>query len=141
MQMNGTTRIRRPVDVVFSYVINLSNDCKWRTGVDESGLQSGGSITPGVIGYTRAGDVKVEWQVISYNAGESVDWKFLSGPYKGRGGYRFKPFEGETEFTLVSDVEPLGWFKLLGPIFTWIGRRQNQTDVERLRSILESTNV
>jgi hypothetical protein len=46
--------------------------------------------------------------------------------------------EGGTEFTLVADVEPTNWLKLLGPLFTWIGRRQNQKDVETLRDILES---
>jgi hypothetical protein len=33
---------------------------------------------------------------------------------------------------------PTGWLKLLGPVFTWVGRRQNQRDVERLRDILEA---
>ncbi len=41
MEMNGTTIIRRPVEVVFSYVIDLANDANWRTGLDESGLREG----------------------------------------------------------------------------------------------------
>jgi hypothetical protein len=139
MEMNGKIVIGRSVDTVFAYVIDVANDANWRTGVDESGLQSGESIGPGVIGYTIAGDMKIEWRVVSYIEGESVDWDLISGPYKGRGGYRFMPVDGGTQFTLVADVEPSGWLKLLGPIFTWMGRRQNQADVERLRDILEST--
>jgi uncharacterized membrane protein len=139
MDMNGTIVIDRPVDVVFDYVIDLSNDANWRTGVDESGWQSGESLGPGALGYTLAGNQKAEWRVVSYTAGERVDWEFFSGPLKGRGGYRLVPVDGGTEFTLVADVEPTGWLKLLGPIFTWIGRRQNQRDVEKLRDILEST--
>jgi hypothetical protein len=139
MEMNGKIVIGRSVDTVFAYVIDVANDANWRTGVDESGLQSGESIGPGVIGYTIAGDMKTEWRVVSYFEGESVDWDLISGPYKGRGGYRFMPVDGGTQFTLVADVEPSGWLKLLGPIFTWMGRRQNQADVERLRDILEST--
>ena len=138
MGMNGTIMIERPVDVVFDYVINLSNDAKWRTGVDESGWKPGESLGLGAIGYTHAGDVKVEWRVVSYEEGESVDWEFISGPLKGRGGYRLVPVDRGTQFTLVADVKPSGWLKLLGPIFTWIGQRQNQRDVERLRDILES---
>ena len=138
MEMNGTTVIRRPVDGVFTYVCNLSNDANWRTGVDESGLQSGETLGPGVIGYTLAGNMKTEWRVVSYVTGESVDWELISGPYKGRGGYRLLPVEGGTQFTLVADVEPSGFYKLLGPLFAWIGRRQNQADVEKLRDILES---
>jgi hypothetical protein len=139
MEMNGTIVISRPVDVVFEYVNNLSNDAKWRTGVDESGWQPGEPLGPGAIGYTRAGNVKTEWRVVSYIAGESVDWEFIGGPLKGRGGYRVVPVDRGSQFTLVADIEPSGWLKLLGPIFTWIVRRQNQRDVERLRDILEST--
>ena len=75
----------------------------------------------------------------SYNPGESVEWDIVSGPVLGRGGYRLVPVDGGTQFTLLADVEPTGLYKLLGPLFGWMGRRQNQADVERLRDILEST--
>ena len=139
MEMNGTTIIDRPVEVVSDYVMDLSNDADWRTGVDESGWQSEDSLIVGAIGYTLAGNQRAEWRVVSYVAGESVDWEFLSGPFTGRGGYRLVPVEGGTQFTLVADIEPSNWLKFLGPVFGWIGRRQNQKDVEKLRDILEST--
>ncbi len=134
MEMNGTTIIRRPVDEVFAYVMEVSNDVHWRTGVTESGLRSGSSIGVGTVGYVRAGSQEAEWRVVAYSPGESVDWQFISGPLKGRGGYRLAPAEGGTQFTLVADVKPTGLYRLLGPVFGWIGRRQNQADVERLRS-------
>jgi hypothetical protein len=139
MEMNGTTVIDRPVDTVFAYVSNVSNDVHWRTGVTESGLRSGETIEPGVIGYTRAGKVEAEWKVVAYSPGESIDWELISGPYRGSGGYRLVPVASGTQFTLVADIEPAGVYKLLGPLFAWIGRRQNQADVEKLRDILEST--
>ena len=77
--------------------------------------------------------------MVSYIAGESVDWELLDGPYRGSGGYRLVPVDGGTQFTLVADVEPAGVYKLLGPLFAWVGRRQNQADVEKMRDILEST--
>jgi hypothetical protein len=91
------------------------------------------------MGYTLAGNQRAEWRVFSYVPGERVDWEFTSGPLKGRGGYHVAPAEGGTRFTLVADIEPTGWVRFLGPVFTWIGRRQNQKDVEKLRDILEST--
>ena len=99
MEMNGTIVIERPVDTVFDYVIDLSNDANWRTGVDESGWQSGESLGLGALGYTLAGSQKVEWRVVSYTAGERVDWELISGPLRGRGGYRLVPMDGGTEFT------------------------------------------
>ena len=138
MEMNGTTVIRKPIDTVFAYVSNVSNDVHWRTGVTESGLRSGELLEPGVIGYTRAGEAEGQWQVVSYKPGESIDWNLISGPYRGSGGYRLEPVADGTRFTLVADLEPFGAYRLLGPIFGWIGRRQNQRDVEKLREILES---
>ncbi|MFC1960948.1 SRPBCC family protein [Chloroflexota bacterium] len=139
MEMNGTTVINRPVETVFAYLNNVSNDVYWRTGVTESGLRSGESLESGVIGYTCAGNIEAEWRVVAYTADESVDWDLISGPYRGCGGYRLVPVDDGTQFTLVADVEPTGLYKLLGPLFGWIGRRQNQADVEKLRDILEST--
>ena len=138
MEMNGTTVIGRPVETVFAYVSDVTNDVHWRTGVTGSGLSSYQPLGLGSIGFARAGDAEVEWRVTSYIPCESVDWDLISGPLKGRGGYRLLPVEGGTQFTLVADVEPTGFYKLLGPLFAWIGRRQNQADVEKLRDILES---
>ena len=141
MEMNGTTMINRPVEAVYAYVIDVSNDVHWRTGITESRWAAGQSIGLGAVGYTRAGDAEVEWRVVSYNPGESVEWDLVSGPILGRGGYRLVPVDGGTQFTLLADVEPTGLYKLLGPLFGWMGRRQNQADVEKLRDILESTPV
>ena len=107
--------------------------------VPESGLRSEGPLEPGSIGYTRVGDVEGEWRVVSYVENEGAEWEITSGPFLGKGGYRLVAVDGSTQFTLLSDVEPAGVYKLLGPLFGWIGRRRNQADVEKLREILEST--
>jgi hypothetical protein len=58
MGMNGMTVIDRPVDVVYDYVMDVSNDANWRTGVEESGWQSDHSLSVGAIGYTLAGNLR-----------------------------------------------------------------------------------
>lgn len=138
MEMNATIMINRPVEVVFAYVMDFANDTNWRAGAPVSGLRSEGPLGPGSIGYTRVGDVEGEWRVISYVENEGADWEITSGPFLGRGGYRVVPVDDGTQFTLVSDVEPAGAYRLLGPLFGWMGQRRNQADVEKLREILES---
>jgi uncharacterized membrane protein len=139
MELNGTTIIKRPVDVVFAYVSDVSNDATWRASVDESGWRSTEPMAPGSIGYTRAGSQEIEWKVLTVIPNERIEWELLNGPFKGRGGYLLLPVEGGTQFTLLADIEPTGLYKLLGPLFNRIGRRQNQADVEKLREVLEST--
>jgi uncharacterized membrane protein len=138
MEMSGTTVIKRPVEEVFDYVMDVSNDVNWRTGIDETAWQDVKSSDPGTVGYTIAGGTKAVWRIIEFTPNESITWEFLSGPFDGRGGYRVLPVEGGTQFTLYADIVPTNWFKYLGPIFDWVGRRQNQADVEKLRDILES---
>ncbi len=138
MEMNGTTFINQPVDIVFAYLNDVTNDVHWRNGVDDSGLRSGETLGVGTIGYTVVGDLEVEWRVDGYDPGKSVDWTLLNGPFLGRGGYRLEPVDSDTQFTLVANVEPSGVYRLLGPLFAWMGRRRNQADVEKLRDILES---
>ena len=141
MDMNGTTIIRCQVEEVSNYVLDVSNDANWRYGVDASGLRSGDSLQVGSVGFTRVGKAEVEWRVLSLLPGERVEWELLNGPFRGRGGYRFKAVGEGTQFTLVSEVEPTGLYKLLGPLFRRIGRRRNQADVEKLRNILESRRI
>ena len=138
MELNGVTIINRPVETVYNYVMDVTNDPNWRTGPEESGWRRGEPFSAGAVGYSRAGDKEIEWRIEAIVPGESVDWELLSGPIRGHGGYRFEAVEGGTRFTLVSDVYPTGLFKLVGPLFSWMGKRQNQGDVERLRDILES---
>ena len=139
MVLNGTPILMRPADDGFAYVSDVSNDTHWRASVDESGWHSAEPIAPGVIGYSRAGSQEIEWKVLVYVPGERIEWELLNGPFQGRGGYLLVPFEGGTQFTLLADVEPTGLYRLLGPLFTRMGRKQNQADVEKLREILEST--
>lgn len=51
--------------------------------------------------------MEVEWKVLSLIPGESVEWELLNGPFRRRGGYRFRAVDEGTQFTLVSDVEKL----------------------------------
>ena len=137
METNATIVIGRSVDTVFAYIKDVTNDVHWRFGVDDTGWRSGEPFDVGSIGYTRVGDLEVEWRVTSYAAGERVDWEFLNGPYLGGGGYRLMPVDDGTQFTLAGEVEPTGFYKLLGPVFGWMGRRRNQADIEKLRDILD----
>jgi hypothetical protein len=138
MEMNATAIINCPVEKLAAYVLDVANDTHWRYKVDESGFRSGDAHSPGSIGFTRVGELEVNWKILSSDAKNSVDWEFLNGPFKGSGGYRFKQVEGGTQFTLVSNVKPTGIYRILGLIFRWVGRRRNQSDVEKLRKILES---
>jgi carbon monoxide dehydrogenase subunit G len=137
MDLSATTMINAPVESVYAFVSDPSNDVHWRTGVTESGLTTDPPLGRDSEGFVKVGSQIGRWKVTAIDPDVSVDWDLIEGPYAGSGGYRLEDVDGSTRFTLVADVEPLGFMRLLGPLFARMGRRQNQGDVETLRSLLE----
>lgn len=138
MDMSATTLIKRSSDQVYEFVADPSNDVQWRTGATESGWISDPPLGLGSEGYLRAGKTVTQWRVVAIEPGSSVDWELVDGPFGGSGGYCLEPENGKTRFTLVADVEPRGVYRLMGPLFGRIGRKQNQADVNKLKSLLEA---
>jgi hypothetical protein len=138
MDLSATTLIHAPAAEVYRYVSDPAHDVTWRTGVTDSGLTTEPPLALGSEGYVTAGNQIARWKVTAIGPGVFVDWELTDGPFAGSGGYRLEDIDGNTRFTLVADVEPRGLYRLLGPLFSWKGRKQNQTDVDGLRDLLEA---
>jgi hypothetical protein len=133
---------RLPTDV-FAYVMQVSNDANWRTGVVEAGFTTEPPVAVGTEGFDRVDangrSAESRWRVIEWEPGSHARWDLVSGPIAGTGGYICAPGDdGGTEFTLEAHIRPAGLYRLLGPIFGLLGRRQNRADVAKLKSILET---
>ena len=141
MNMSATTVINRSVADVFEYVMEVPHDAEWRKGVVEAAFTSEEPLGVGTTGFDRVQangrEMVASWTVFEYQPGALARWTLDSGPIKGTGGYICAPDQAGTSFTLEAHVRPTGWFRMLGPIFGMVGRRQNQADVERLKAILE----
>ncbi len=138
MDLSASTTIHAPTEAVYAYVSNPENDAHWRTGITESGLTTDPPMTLGSEGFVKAGKHVGRWRVTAIEPGQSIHWDLIEGPYAGSGGYRVDDLGDSTRFTLVSDVEPSGFQRLLGPLFARMGRKMNQADVAKLKGILES---
>lgn len=141
MNLSASVHIERPPGEVFEYVVDVGHDVEWRTGVVEAAYTSDGPVGIGATGFDRVEldgrAMLTEWTLYEYEAGSHARWNLTSGPFKGTGGYICDPEGSGTRFTLESQVRPTGWYTLLGPVFGIIGRRQNRSDVERLKQLLE----
>lgn len=142
MDLSATTIIDRPPEEVFDYVVTVSHDSEWRTGVVEAGFNSDDPLHVGSNGYDRVEangrEMTAEWTIYQYEPGVLARWTLDNGPFEGTGGYLCEADGARTKFTLEAHVTPTGWYRLIGPMFGRIGRRQNLADVERLRTILEA---
>ena len=143
--MSASVLIRRPPSAVFDYVSDLRHDVAWRTGVVEAAFTSSEPHGVGSEGFdrmeARGREMTSHWVVREIEPGSHVRWDLVAGPIIGAGGYVCEPVGADTRFTLEANVQPAGWYRLLGPIFGAIGRRQNQADVEKLRQIMEASDA
>ena len=137
MDLSATIMIHASAERVYGFVSDPVNDVRWRTGVTESGLTTDPPMALGSEGYVKVGTQVGRWKVTAIEPGVSVDWDLTEGPYAGSGGYRLEDVDGKTRFTLVADVEPQGFYRLLGPLFARLGRKQNKADVAALKGLLE----
>lgn len=142
MDLSATTVIDRPAEEVFDYVMAVSHDTEWRTDVVEAGFTSDGPPGVGTTGFdsveSNGREMTAAWTVCEFEPEVLARWTLDSGPIKGTGGYICEAQGDKTRFTLEANVTPTGWYRLMGPIFGRIGRRQNLADVEKLRTILET---
>ncbi|HEY6634312.1 MAG TPA: SRPBCC family protein [Acidimicrobiia bacterium] len=142
MDQSATIVINRPSAEVFDYVMEVSHDAEWRSGVVEAGFTSKEPVGVGTTGFDRVSangrELIVEWTTVEYEPGRLARWTLDSGPIDGSGGYECGQAGDGTWFTLESHVKPTGSLRLLGPIFAVMARRANRTDVQRLKEILEA---
>lgn len=121
--------------------MDVRNDVEKRTGVVEAGHRSEGVPGGGSTGFDRVEangrSMVSEWTVLGLVPRSHARWSLDSGPIMGTDGYICELAAGATRVTLEASVRPTGWYRLLGPVFGMIGRRQNRADVVRLKSILE----
>ena len=140
--MSASIDINMQPSAVFDYVMDVTHDAQWRTGVVEAAFTSDEPLRVGSTGYDTVAangrSMQATWTVTQVQDGVLARWSLDSGPIEGTGGYICEPGPTGTRFTLEADVTPTGAYRLLGPVFGMIGRRQNASDVERLKALLES---
>jgi uncharacterized protein YndB with AHSA1/START domain len=142
-RIDGEIVIDRPIDVVFDYVADQSNEPQYNpqmvraekitagpvgAGTNfRSAVASGGRIAEMLIeitGYDRprrlASTTTMQQADISYTL-------------------TFEPATPGTRMRWSGQVRPKGVFKLLGPLITWMGRHQEQRIWTSLKQHLEAT--
>ena len=142
MEVRGTVDIGRPVADVFGYIMDVSNNPKWETGVLEMEWTSEPPIRVGSTGRrveSQMGRDEGTWEITEWEENKVAAMTFESPRFAGAGGWQFEENNGGTQLTywFRGDPKPLLW-KLLVPLFSPMFRRQVKKDFLRLKGILES---
>lgn len=136
-----STVINRPVDEVFAFITDASNNTKYQEGLIESRLE-----TPGPIGVgSQATDVRKflgrqiesKMEVTVFEPGKRFGLKSVSGPIPFELLHTFEPVEGGTKINLAAQAEPGGFFKLAEGMVKKQLESQLSGDFARLKKVLE----
>ena len=134
--------IRRPVEEVWTYVMETANNPAWQGPIVEVRRPAGmplevGAEIPEVASFLgkrfQVTLVVSELEPLTRSAVRTS-----AGPVRLDGSYRFEPVPGGTRFTMAGEVEAHGVFCVAEPVFAGETRREAASSCQRLKQLLEA---
>jgi uncharacterized membrane protein len=145
MKMSKVERgvvIERPIQEVFDFVHDITNDPLWQTTLVESEKLTDGPLRGGsrVREVRRFLGIRVEttYEVTEYEPPTRSAVNATSGPVPFSGSYVLEALDGSTRFTVHGDIEGHGFFKLAEPVFARMVGRELQANLGHLKDVLEA---
>jgi uncharacterized membrane protein len=140
MRVERSVIICCPVEKVFAFVTNMHNVTRW-TPAREIRQVGQGPMEVGAR-FIQAGELlgrrmEATTEVTEYAPPNAFAFKTVSGPIPLSNTFRFLGVSEGTRVEIVGEGEPGSLFKLAGPLFNAALRRQIETQLEKLKNILE----
>ncbi|MGI8658125.1 MAG: SRPBCC family protein [Candidatus Limnocylindria bacterium] len=138
-----SVEIDRPIEDVFAFVADQSNEPKWHTDVVEvvrpgpdQPIQLGSSVV-WVIDFMGRSEYEAEVTVFEPN--RCIELTARRGPLKPILTHRFERAGSGTRYTRHIDIPPSGVFRVLEPILRAAGvaRKRQIRFAENLKTVLE----
>jgi uncharacterized membrane protein len=134
--------IERPVEQVWEYVHDPSNDTVWQSSLVESKELTQGSMDVGTrIAETRRFLGKrfdVSYEVTEFEPYQRSAIRTIGGPIPTSGMYALEPANGGTRLTASMETDAHGFFKLAEPVFARMARRELEANLGLLKDVLEA---
>lgn len=134
--------INRPVEEVFEYMGDPSNNVQWQSGTIESkqtseGPRGVGTTTQAVTQFLGK-RLESTGEITEYEPNRRVGVKSTSGPIPITATTTFEEVEGGTKVTLEAEGDVSGVFKLAEPIVARTAQRQFEGNYLTLKDVLEA---
>jgi hypothetical protein len=141
-RIDGEIVIGRPVGGVFDYVADQSNEPRYNPRMVRAE-----KITPGPVGKgtrfrsavaSRGRTAEMLIECTGYDRPRLLESTTTMAQASISYTLRFEPAAGGTRMRWSGRVRPKGAFRLLGPVITWLGIRQEQRIWASLKEHLEA---
>jgi polyketide cyclase/dehydrase/lipid transport protein len=143
IRIEDSTRIDLPVEEVWGFVSDPSNDPKWYQGTMEVRQRAEGPIAVGTtfeaVVHYRGRSLLIGARCTVYNQNNEVTWEFTSGPTKGsKDTWRMEPIdETSTRLARVFDLSVSGSWRLIQPMIVRGTKRAHEAEIHNVKRILE----
>ena len=141
--IEGEIIIGRPVNVVFDYVADQTNEPRYNPQMVRAEKMTAGPVGKGtqfrsaVASKGRTAEMLIE--CVAYDRPGLVATITTMRQADITYTLRFEPAGRDTRMRWSGQVRPKGPYRLLGPMITWLGRRQEQRIWASLKRHLETT--
>jgi uncharacterized membrane protein len=133
--------INKPVEVVFAYVSDNSNDSKWQAGV-ESVIPEGPANVVGSkwteVRKFMGQEMRSTLEVTAFVANSKIASKVIKGPVPFEARVTFEASGGGTKVTTRVEGEPKGFFKVAEGALRGQLEKSLDEDGKSLKAILEA---
>ncbi len=141
MKFENSVLIKRPVETVFEYVTDFSNNARWQTDILEMAMTSGGQFGQGstyrCVNRFMGRCIETEGLITGYEPDRLCSIRITSGPVIGTSDLRFAALNGGTKFTTSGELD-LTYFRLAKLLVNRKIKKQLINDMNRLKAILEN---
>ena len=118
----GSITIDRPVNTVFNFIADGTNNPLWRSSVTDiervpgkpTGL--GAVFKQGLKG--PGGRIDGDYEIVEYQPDQLIRFQVIAGPARPTGTYKFEAVGSSTRVTFILHFEPKGLAKLMDPMIT-----------------------
>jgi uncharacterized protein YndB with AHSA1/START domain len=141
IRIAASQTIARPIEDVFAFVSDATNEPKWHTDVLEVSRTSNGPAGAGstfrwVVDFM--GHKEMHVRVVGFEPNRREIIQATSGPMLPMITYLFEAHDSGTRFTRSVEVQPAGVFRLMQPMMRGMMAKRNAGFLENLKHVLES---
>jgi uncharacterized membrane protein len=137
----GSITIDRPVNTVFNFIADGTNNPLWRSSVTDiervpgkpTGL--GAVFKQGLKG--PGGRIDGDYEIVEYQPDQLIRFQVIAGPARPTGTYKFEAVGSSTRVTFILHFEPKGLAKLMDPMIT-SSMKSEIAMLSNLKAYLES---
>ena len=140
IEIEDSVIIKKPVDRVFKFTTDLTNNAKWQSEIlvaeQTSDGQFGLGATYRCVNRFLGKRIESEGVISDFEPDKICSFRFSSGSVSGESSYLFHPVNGYTKFTTVGSIK-LNNFKLAALLVKRKARQQVRNDLKKLKQVLE----